>query len=228
MILVFGIKFGLVRSLALPSSEFGLVGSLALRYRLAMHRQDDQVGRRKPASGVHIYSGEPTIVFVTACSEKRVPWIAQPVVHELLKKVWTQASAWLVGNYQFMPDHLHLFAAPRDLKIPFNRWMSYWKRLFTQEAVKLTRQENGAVVETQGRGSSGRGSSGASPSRGAEDIVRNPMLWRWQSLHWDTRLRRSESYTEKWHYIRENPVKAGLVLNPEDWPYQGMLNVLRW
>jgi putative transposase len=47
-------------------------------------------------------------------------------------------------------------------------------------------------------------------------------------LHWDTRLRRSESYTEKWNYIRENPLRKGLAARPEDWPYQGMFNVLPW
>ena len=47
-------------------------------------------------------------------------------------------------------------------------------------------------------------------------------------MHWDTRLRRSESYAEKWNYIRENPMRKGLVAKTEDWPYQGMMNVLRW
>ncbi len=89
-----------------------------------------------------------------------------------------------------MPDHLHLFAAPHDLAIPFNRWMSYWKRLFTQKA--------------------------------------NQPEWRWQALHRDTRLRRSESYTEKWNYVRDNPLRKGLVTRSEDWPYQGMMNALRW
>jgi REP element-mobilizing transposase RayT len=37
----------------------------------------------------------------------------------------------LVGYYLLMPDHLHLFAAPHNLNIPLNRWMTYWKRLFT-------------------------------------------------------------------------------------------------
>jgi hypothetical protein len=41
-------------------------------------------------------------------------------------------------------------------------------------------------------------------------------------------LRRSESYTDKWNYVRENPMREGLVPKPEDWPYQGMLNVLPW
>jgi putative transposase len=55
-----------------------------------------------------------------------------------------------------------------------------------------------------------------------------PEAGEWQRDCWNTRLRRGESYSEKWHYIQENPVKAKLVTQPEDWPYQGMLNVLRW
>jgi putative transposase len=42
------------------------------------------------------------------------------------------------------------------------------------------------------------------------------------------RLRRSENYRDKWEYVRANPVRAGLMKNPDDWPYQGMLNELRW
>jgi REP element-mobilizing transposase RayT len=82
--------------------------------------------------------------------------------------------------------HIHL----SEPTIPLNRWMSYWKRLFTQKAERPD--------------------------------------WQWQPHHWDTRLRRSENYTEKWYYIRENPVKEGLVKNADDWPYQGMINVLPW
>ena len=52
--------------------------------------------------------------------------------------------------------------------------------------------------------------------------------WKWQSQKWDTRLRRTDSYEEKWNYVRHNPVRKNLVANPDDWPYQGMLNELRW
>jgi putative transposase len=41
------------------------------------------------------------------------------------------------------------------------------------------------------------------------------------------RLRGEDSYSEKWDYVQENPVRAGLVKDPEDWPYQGVLNELR-
>jgi putative transposase len=155
-----------------------------------MNPPRDEPGRHKPASGVHIDLGQPTIVFVTVDAEHRAAWIAQPNVHQLLLEVWREAQAWLVGYYLLMPDHLHLFAAPHNLDIPLNRWMTYWKRLFTQKAANAQ--------------------------------------WRWQSLHWDTRLRRSESYVEKWCYIRENPMRKGLVTKPEDWPYQGMMNILPW
>ena len=33
----------------------------------------------------------------------------------------------------------------------------------------------------------------------------------WQSQHWDTRLRNWRSYDNKWTYVRNNPVRHGLV-----------------
>lgn len=51
---------------------------------------------------------------------------------------------------------------------------------------------------------------------------------RWQTEHWDTRMRSEQTYEEKWEYVCENPVRAGLVQRREDWPYQGELHELRW
>jgi putative transposase len=50
----------------------------------------------------------------------------------------------------------------------------------------------------------------------------------WQRHFWDTHLRRHEKYSEKWDYVIQNPVRAGLVTRAEDWPYQGELNMLAW
>lgn len=41
----------------------------------------------------------------------------------------------------------------------------------------------------------------------------------WQAGFFDHRLRSDESLQEKAHYIRINPVRAGLVKRPEDWPH---------
>jgi putative transposase len=43
----------------------------------------------------------------------------------------------------------------------------------------------------------------------------------WQEGFFDHLLRSSESYSEKWEYVRMNPVRAGLCGQPGDWPYQG-------
>lgn len=48
--------------------------------------------------------------------------------------------------------------------------------------------------------------------------------WKWQVGCFDRLLRSDESLHEKWLYIQENPVRAGLVTNWKDWPYQIGLN----
>jgi REP element-mobilizing transposase RayT len=45
----------------------------------------------------------------------------------------------------------------------------------------------------------------------------------WQKGLFDHLIRHSESYSEKWHYVWQNPVRANLVRDAEDWPYQGEL-----
>ncbi|HME86372.1 MAG TPA: transposase [Roseiarcus sp.] len=43
----------------------------------------------------------------------------------------------------------------------------------------------------------------------------------WQEQFFDRLLRSDESYESKWLYVRDNPVRAGLVDAAEDWPYGG-------
>jgi putative transposase len=43
----------------------------------------------------------------------------------------------------------------------------------------------------------------------------------WQEGFFDHLLRTDESYSQRWNYVRENPVRAGLVKSAADWPYQG-------
>ena len=48
----------------------------------------------------------------------------------------------------------------------------------------------------------------------------------WQSGFFDHLIRHSESYAEKWEYVRLNPVRAGLVKNCQEWPWQGEIERL--
>jgi REP-associated tyrosine transposase len=43
----------------------------------------------------------------------------------------------------------------------------------------------------------------------------------WQKGFFDHVMRSEESYIEKMAYVRQNPVRAGLVKHAEEWPYQG-------
>lgn len=43
----------------------------------------------------------------------------------------------------------------------------------------------------------------------------------WQPGFFDHVLRNNESYGQKWEYVRENPVRAGLVQRADEWSYQG-------
>ena len=150
----------------------------------------DDIGRKHPARGVHIFSDQPTIVFLTVCTEDRKPWLATPAVHEHLRAAWQSAEAWLVGYYLLMPDHLHLFCAPHDLNFILEKWLTFWERQFRR--------------------------------------LHKDADCRWQPNGFHHRLRREDNYTEKWNYIRENPLRKGLVKNMDDWPYKGMMNTLRW
>ena len=48
----------------------------------------------------------------------------------------------------------------------------------------------------------------------------------WQRGFFDHVLRNDESYGHKWNYVRENPVRAGLVNNPDEWRYSGEIVVI--
>jgi putative transposase len=55
-------------------------------------------------------------------------------------------------------------------------------------------------------------------ARAVQDDSNDPL---WQRGFFDHVLRSNESYAEKWNYVRENSVRAGLVSQANDWPYSG-------
>ena len=48
----------------------------------------------------------------------------------------------------------------------------------------------------------------------------------WQPDYFDRFLRSGESYSEKWAYVQNNPVRAGLVAQADDWPFKGRIHLL--
>jgi REP element-mobilizing transposase RayT len=45
----------------------------------------------------------------------------------------------------------------------------------------------------------------------------------WQKGFFDHVIRSSESHAEKWKYVYDNPVRAGLVAEARVWPYAGSI-----
>ncbi len=146
--------------------------------------------RSRPTHGVKIIDSNSTIIYLTVCTKNRVPWLASEITHDLIRRVWHDAQAWLVGRYVLMPDHLHLFAGWTGSDITLDAWVRYWKSQFTK--------------------------AGGQPQR------------RWQTDHWDTRMRTARQFEEKWEYVRNNPVRHGLVKRPDEWPFQGQIFDWQW
>jgi putative transposase len=48
----------------------------------------------------------------------------------------------------------------------------------------------------------------------------------WQRGFFDHVIRNSESYSQKWDYVRENPVRADLVTKADEWAFQGEIVVI--
>jgi REP element-mobilizing transposase RayT len=100
-----------------------------------------------------------------------------------------------------MPDHIHLFVTGGP---EFN--LGIWVR-------GLKRVVAAAVAGGRADLRSGTASPSAASDGGSCNI--------WQRGFFDHLLRNSESYAQKWDYVLENPVRAGLVSKAKDWPFAG-------
>jgi putative transposase len=62
-------------------------------------------------------------------------------------------------------------------------------------------------------------------ARQASDSDQSDRIW--QRGFFDHVLRSGESYSRKWNYVCENPVRAGLVRQAQDWPYAGEIVLIQ-
>jgi putative transposase len=139
------------------------------------------------------------IFFVTACTFRRRPILTQTAAADVLIDEWNCARVrhgWAIGSYVIMPDHVHFFCAPERDAKALPDFMREWK--------SWTSRRINAVLPR--------------PATAATTV--------WQHGLFDHLLRSDESYQEKWDYVRNNPVRAGLVKSPDDWPYFGRIESL--
>ncbi len=88
--------------------------------------------RRHPVHGIRFTRNAPTVVFLTVCTRTRQTWLANDACHTLLQAVWRSATAWRIGAYVLMPDHVHLFAVPGEPEVDLEHWVRFWKSSFSK------------------------------------------------------------------------------------------------
>lgn len=166
---------------------------------------------------------EPVIVFLTVCSANRSPILANAQMHGLFVDAWLMSRQWSVGRYIIMPDHVHLFCSPASIEsINVKTWAAYWKSLMSRGL-----RGYGPLATVDG--------VEAVPPLLTQNVLKESMSSPtnhksaiWQRDVWDTQVRSSDGYHEKWEYVRMNPVRKGLIKNPDEWPFQGELSNLSW
>lgn len=154
--------------------------------------------KRKPPRLAFVFQKyHAPLYFITFNTHLRRPLLASPEVHEAFAAYCTRAADFDigVGRYVIMPDHVHLFVRfGLAAEATLGAWIKGLKR--TLDAVLRDQAAPLALREQQQRSF-------------------------WQPGFHDHLLRSDESYGEKWNYVWENPVRAGLVTRAEDWPYAG-------
>jgi putative transposase len=146
---------------------------------------------------------EPTLYFLTFNTHLRRHFLTSPAVHDGFVRYCQRAGQYDigVGRYVIMPDHIHLFACfGIGDTLTLGEWIKGLKRCL--DAPLIT--------------------SGLKPSF----LPRQRLRSFWQPGFHDHVLRNDESHGEKWHYVRENPVRPGQVLNAHDWPYAGEIVII--
>jgi REP element-mobilizing transposase RayT len=148
------------------------------------------------------------VYFVTTCTHQRRPILAVAAAADILTGEWRaahQRHGWLVGRYVIMPDHAHFFCAAEHNAKTLSEFVRLWKQWTTKQMKAAEpRWASAATAEVTARGTARV----------------------WQREFFDHVLRSEEGYAQKWEYVRQNPVRAGLTARAEDWPFQGEIHPL--
>jgi putative transposase len=150
-----------------------------------------------PRIPVWLPDEQSVIYFVTICVADRKRVLANDRAFNAFKIAASKFKHWKILAGVIMPDHLHVLVTPsedRDARI--GDFSAALKR-WMREAI-FTRGKQSACPTTTD--------------------------WQWQPSCFDRLLRSDESLQEKWLYVEENPVRAGLVKRFEDWPYRFAFN----
>jgi putative transposase len=149
---------------------------------------------------LHRHYGAGYLHFITTSCYRRLPLLARPQNRDLLLEVLErvrQRYRFVVVGYVIMPEHAHLLLSEPEHGNP-SKVMQAVKQGFARRLLHKLRSAGDA---RQGRL--------------WETAIDNAHIW--QARFYDFVVFTENKRVEKLRYMHGNPVKRGLVLEPQQW-----------
>jgi REP-associated tyrosine transposase len=149
--------------------------------------------------GLKRYYGTGDLHFITCSCYQRKPWLGTALRRDLFLSILEQARQryrFVVLGYVVMPEHFHLLVSEPQEGNP-STVMQVLKQRLAQRILGRRRKR----IEEQG----------SLWERGPVHV--------WQPRFYDFNVWTERKRVEKLRYIHRNPVKRGLVNQPEQWPW---------
>ena len=145
------------------------------------------------------YYGHGHLHFITCSCCARQPWLGSPRRRDLFLRILEetrQRYGFAVVGYVVMPEHFHLLIGEPEKGTP-SIVMQVLKQRFARQVLAEIRRRRDP---------------------------RQPGLWPesehvWQRRFYDFNVWSKDKRVEKLRYIHRNPVKRGLVQEPEHWAW---------
>ncbi len=148
--------------------------------------------------GLKRYYGHDYLHFLTCSCYHRQPWLASPRRRDLFLQILEQVRqryAFVVIGYVVMPDHIHLLISEPE-RGTYSTVMQVLKQRYARRVL---------------------GSKKRNPEQG--ELWAEQPQHVWQRRFYDFHVWSERKWVEKLRYMHRNPVKEGLVEEPEQWEW---------
>ena len=152
---------------------------------------------------LHRYYGAGYSHFITTSCYQRRPLLDNPLIRDLFLEVLEQVRRryhFVVVGYVVMPEHVHLLLTEPQLEDP-SGVMKALKQGFARRLLarmRLGPHHSDHLLVGQALPENGR---------------------IWQPRFYDFVVFSDKKRVEKLRYIHRNPLRRGLVMEPQDWPW---------
>ena len=161
-------------------------------------------------SGLKRYYGAHDLHFITCSCYRRRPLLGtahrRDLLLELLEEV-RRRHRFVVLGYVIMPEHFHLLISEPQITTP-SIVMQVLKQRFAHQVLRRSR-----LAHRNGQGSLFPKLAG--PELAGPDLAGEI----WQRRFYDFNIWTERKRVEKLRYMHRNPVKRGLVSQPEHWAW---------